>query len=154
MGYALFTARKMSLQAKVNQYNLQLMKLSDKENQLTQKTAALQQRNNRIDAAQNKAQFASKMGGALVGGVLGGVLGIGIGSDLGGAIGSGINKITDKGQQAFTEYQQNELAREQTALDTEKQRLNTLLTKAQNELSQVEKAEESAIKNATPKYVA
>ena len=152
MGYALFTARKMSLQAKVNQYNLQLMKLSDKENQLTQKTAALQNRNNAITAAQNRGEFFSKIGGAVVGTVIG--LGPVLGSEAGGAIGKGISKVGKAGQQAFTEYQQNEIAREQTAIDTEKNRLNTLLTKAQNELSQVEKSEESAIKNATPKYVA
>lgn len=39
-------------------------------------------------------------------------------------------------------------------LDTTRQSLQTQLTAAQNELSQVEKTEESAIKNATPKYVA
>ena len=49
MGYALFTARKMSLQSKVNQYNLQLMQIANKETELTQKTARLQKRNNRID---------------------------------------------------------------------------------------------------------
>ena len=154
MGYALFTARKMSLQAKVNQYNLQLMKISDKENQLTQKTAALQQRNNKIDAAQNKASMFAKIGGTLVGAVFGGIGGAMVGSELGGGFGKVANAAVDKGQQAYTEYQQNELSRQQTELDTEKQRINTLLTKAQYELQQVEKSEESAIKSATPKYVA
>ena len=154
MGYALFTARKMSLQAKVNQYNLQLMKISDKENQLTQKTAALQQRNNKIDAAQNKGSMFAKIGGTLVGAAFGGIGGAMVGSELGGGFGKVANAAVDKGQQAYTEYQQNELSRQQTELDTEKQRINTLLTKAQYELQQVEQSEESAIKSATPKYVA
>ena len=154
MGYALFTARKMSLQSKVNQYNLQLMQIANKETELTQKTARLQKRNNRIDAAQNKGSAVAKIGGTVLGGVFGGVLGAGIGSSLGEGFGDLANSAIDKGQQAYTEYQETELARQQQELDTEKQRINTLLSAAQNELQQVEKAEESAIKSATPKYVA
>lgn len=154
MGYALFTARKMSLQSKVNQYNLQLMQIANKETELTQKTARLQKRNNRIDAAQNKGSAVAKIGGTVLGGVFGGVLGAGIGSSLGEGFGDLANSAIDKGQQAYTEYQETELARQQQELDTEKQRINTLLSAAQNELQQVEKAEDSAIKSATPKYVA
>ena len=40
------------------------------------------------------------------------------------------------------------------ALDTTREALETQLNAASNELQQVEKAEESAIKNATPQYVA
>ena len=92
--------------------------------------------------------------GTLVGGVFGGILGAGIGSSLGEGFGDLANSAIDKGQQAYTEYQETELARQQQELDTEKQRINTLLNAAQNELQQVEKAEESAIKSSTPKYVA
>lgn len=154
MGYALFTARKMSLQSKVNQYNLQLMQIANKETELTQKTARLQKRNNRIDAAQNKGSAVAKIGGTVLGGVFGGILGAGIGSSLGEGFSDFANSAIDQGQQAYTEYQETELARQQKELDTEKQRLNTLLSAAQNELQKVEEAEESAIKSATPKYVA
>lgn len=154
MGYALFTARKMSLKSKVNQYNLQLMQISNKETELTQKTARLQKRNNRIDAAQNKGSAVAKIGGTVLGGVFGGILGAGIGSSLGEGFSDFANSAIDQGQQAYTEYQETELARQQKELDTEKQRLNTLLSAAQNELQKVEEAEESAIKSATPKYVA
>ena len=44
------------------------------------------------------------------------------------------------------------LNQKQTILDQERQRLQTQLTAYQNELTNVEKAEESAIKNATPKF--
>lgn len=156
MGYALFTARKMSLQAKVNQYNLQLMQISNKETELTQKTARMQQAHNRIDAGQNAGSFLAQVGGAIGGFVLSGCnpAGAVAGYKLGGVAGDGINTLTDKAQSAARQYQETELARQQQELDTEKQRINTLLNAAQNELQQVEKAEESAIKSSTPQYVA
>ena len=138
MGYALFTARKMSLQAKVNNYNLQLMKLSNEETKLTNQSALFQKFNNAVDSGQNV--------GSLVGGILGGV---------GGNLISGIaNFAIDSAQNKANEARQTQLANKQKQIDTEKQRLTTLLNAAQNELQQVEKAEESAIKNATPKYCA
>ena len=44
------------------------------------------------------------------------------------------------------------LNQKQTLLDEERQRLQTQLNAYSNELSNVEKAEESAIKNSTPKF--
>ena len=44
------------------------------------------------------------------------------------------------------------LNQKQTLLDQERQRLQTQLNAYSNELSNVEKAEESAIKNSTPKF--
>ena len=89
MGYALFTARKMSLQAKVNQYNLQLMQISNKETELTQKTARMQQAHNRIDAGQNAGSFLAQIGGAVGGFVLSGCNPVGAvaGYQLGGVAG-------------------------------------------------------------------
>ena len=145
MGYALFTARKMSLQSKVNQYNLQLMQIANRETELTQKTARLQKRNNRIDAAQNKGSAVAKIGGTVLGGVFGGILGAGIGSSLGEGFGDFANCAIDKGQQAYTEYQETELARQQQELDTEKQRINTLLSAAQNELQQLQTSSHSVL---------
>ena len=72
MGYALFTARKMSLQAKVNQYNLKLMQIANKETELTQKTARMQQAHNRIDAGQNSGSMLAQIGGGIAGLVLSG----------------------------------------------------------------------------------
>lgn len=156
MGYALFTARKMSLQAKVNQYNLKLMQIANKETELTQKTARMQQAHNRIDAGQNSGSMLAQIGGGIAGLVLSGgnPAGAVAGYKLGGALGDGVNTLTDKAQSAARQYQETELARQQQELDTEKQRINTLLSAAQNELQQVEQAEESAIKSSTPKYVA
>ena len=146
MGYALFTARKMSLQAKVNDYNAQLMRISNEEDRLTNQTAANQQKTNIATS------FAGTLGtiGTIGGAIFGGVGGAQLGGSIGGLLGKG---ITD-GASAKQQIQQNKLAAQQKQLDTEKQRINTLLTKAQKELESVEKAEESAIGSATPKYTA
>ena len=137
MGYALFTARKMSLQAKVNQYNLQLMKLSNQETQLANQSALRQKATNAVDSAQNAGAFAASLVGGSIGTLIGGVANF------------AIDSIQNKSQEAY----QTELAAKQQQIDTEKQRLTTLLNAASNELQQVEKAEGEAIKNSTPSYV-
>lgn len=140
MGYALFTARKMSLQAKVNQYNLKLMQLANKETELTNKTTLRQTLNNSIDKAQSTANLACNIGDLFTGGATSAVAGV---------ANFAIDTIQNKSDEAY----QTKIAAEQQKIDTEKQRLNTLLNAAQNELQQVEKAEQSAIKSATPQYV-
>jgi hypothetical protein len=47
-----------------------------------------------------------------------------------------------------------DLTNEENALDTLRESIETQLTAAQSELESVEKAEESAIKSATPSYTA
>ena len=141
MGYALFTARKMSLQAKVNQYNLKLMQLANKENELTNKTSLRQTINNSVDKAQSTANLACSIGDFFTGGAASAVAGV-------------ANFAIDTVQNNSDEAYQTQLAAEQQKIDTEKQRINTLLNAAQNELQQVEKAEQSAIKSATPQCVA
>ena len=162
MGYALFTARKMSLQAKVNQYNLKLMQIENEKNKITEQTSRLQQKNNRIDAGQQTGAKTASIGGRILGAVagfaLGGVAGVGIGSSLGGAVGDtfgdGANKVVDGIQEVNTQAQQRALAAKDQQLDTERQRLNTLLTAAQAELKTVEEQETKAIESSSPKYMA
>ena len=137
MGFAMFTARKMSLQSKVNDYNARLMEISNKENQLVNKQAMLQQIGN---TAGSLGSMAGGLLGTFVGGPVGGALGGSIGNFLGQSIGNNT-------------FNQTKMNADQKKLDTEKQRLTTLLQKAQAELQQVEKAEEQAIKSGTPKYV-
>ena len=55
-------------------------------------------------------------------------------------------------KQTQTNTQIQQLNQKQTLLDQERQRLQTQLNAYSNELSNVEKAEESAIKNSTPKF--
>ena len=138
MGYALFTARKMSLQSKVNQYNLQLMKLSNEETKLSQQTALRQQVNNSVDSAQSVGSLAA------------GLFGGGAGSLVSGVANFAIDRVQSKADEAY----QTQLAAKQQAIDTEKQRLTTLLNAAQAELQNVEKAEGEAIKSSAPQYVA
>ena len=138
MGFLMFMARKMSLQAKVNDYNARLMEISNKEEQLANRQAAFQQMNNAVTSGVN-------MMGVLLGGMggMGSQMAMGMGSSL---VSQGMNGISNMNQSMLNAQQKH--------LDTEKQRLTTLLQKAQAELQQVEKAEESAIKSGTPKYTA
>lgn len=146
MGYALFTARKMSLQAKVNDYNAKLMQISNQEDRLTNQTSAAQQQTNLVNGIANGIGTVGTIAGLIFGGVAG--------AQAGGTIGSFLGKGISNGASAKQEAQQQRIAQQQKMLDTEKQRINTLLTKAQKELESVEKAEESAIGSATPKYTA
>ena len=153
MGYALFTARIMSLQAQKNQYNLKLIQLNDKQNELTNKTTRMQNKNNKIDATQNKASLAGSAIGTIGGFILGGPAGAAIGNLAGNAITSLVNGGIDAGQESAKKYEQAELARQQQEIDTEKQRLETLLQAADQELQELKNQQKTAIKNATPSYV-
>ena len=139
MGYALFTARKMSLQTRVNQLNAQLMAISNQQDALTQKITNKQMETNlKIANSNTKAYsiFAS--------------------SSQSTADSTKLNKTLSDNELASTlsNVEIQGLQAKVDVLDTTRQSLQTQLTAAQNELSQVEKTEESAIKNATPKYVA
>ena len=162
MGYALFTARKMSLQAKVNDYNAKLMQLSNEETRLANQTANRQQMRNAQDNAHTVGtqlfQGVGTIGGAIAGLALGGPVGAVIGAVAGKegtsmATGAG-NNLRDGMRKQEDDAYAAAMNAKQKQIDTEKQRLTTLLNAAQNELQQVEKAEEGAIKNSTPKYVA
>lgn len=139
MGYALFTARKLSLQTRVNQLNAQLMAISNQQDALTQKITNKQMETNlKIANSNTKAYsiFAS--------------------SSQSTADSTKLNKTLSDNELASTlsNVEIQGLQAKVDVLDTTRQSLQTQLTAAQNELSQVEKTEESAIKNATPKYVA
>ena len=66
----------------------------------------------------------------------------------------GVNKVVDGVQEVNTQAQQRALAAKDQQLDTERQRLNTLLTAAQSELKTVEEQETQAIQKSSPKYMA
>ena len=136
MGFALFMARKMSLKAKVNDYNLKLMQLTNLETKLANQQANIQQGANMVGTLTNLAPMIGAMfgpAGMLAGGVAGKVVG-------------GISDAAMRGQQQA-------LAHKQKMIDTEKQRLTTLIQQASAELQSVEQAEGNAIKSSTPKYV-
>lgn len=153
MGYALFTARKMSLQSKINNYNLQLIKLNNKQDQLTNKSAAHTQKNNNINAAQNTGSTVAKVGGTIAGFLLGGPIGAMAGNAIGSVGSKVINAGVDKGQEMSDEVFQNKMAAEQSQLDTEKIRIETLLKAAEKELTKLDEQEDNAIKRSTPNFV-
>ncbi len=142
MGYALFFARKLSLTARVNGLNAQLMSISQQQMDLTNKISAKQNAANlRTAVANNNAASiytkALKSGG-----------------DTQTAEANYNEAVSSNDlQNAMDNVEINNLNQQQTALDTQRKTLETQLNAAQNELSQVEKAEESAIKNSTAKYV-
>lgn len=142
MGYALFFARKLSLTARVNGLNAQLMSISQQQMDLTNKISAKQNAANlRTAVANNNAASiytkALKSGGDTQ------------------AAEANYNEAVSSNdlQNAIDNVEINNLNQQQTALDTQRKTLETQLNAAQNELSQVEKAEDSAIKNSTAKYV-
>ena len=139
MGYALFTARKLSLQTRVNQLNAQLMSISNQQDALTTQITNKQMAANlRIANANANAYsiFANSSQSA---------------NDS-----AALHNTLAKNELATTmsNIDIQNLQSKVDALDTTRQSLQTQLNAASNELSEVEKTEESAIKSATPKYIA
>lgn len=138
MGYALFTARKMSLQTRVNQLNARLMSISNQQDALTQQITNKQLTNGlRIASANCEAYEVFKNSSQSD-------------SDL-----LELNSSLSNSELAtqMSNFDIQALQSKVDVLDTARQSITTQLNAAQQELQQVEKAEESAIKNSTPKYV-
>lgn len=136
MGYALFTARKLSLQARVNQLNAQLMVVSNQQDSLTQQITNKQMKTN-LETAEVNANLYAKYAKKEI--------------DE-----SSLNEQLSARELEATmsNLEIQKLQSKVDALDTARESYETLLTAAQQELSSVEKAEESGIKGATPKYTA
>ena len=147
MGYALFTARKLSLSTRINMCNANLTSN-------TEKTYAL---SNSIFTQQSKAALelttASQNAYSVYEKAVSDANEKNKGNDA--AIDTAVLQKALKAaelKQTMTNVEIQKLNQKQTILDQERQRLQTQLTAYQNELTNVEKAEESAIKNATPKF--
>ena len=149
MGYALFTARKMSLTARLNLCNAQIMSNSERANKLSMDIFSLQNKNsiekanqtlaaqtkyteklNKLDAnAENYYEEQQKAEAEL-------------------------NEATAKinKESLMSDLQIQGLNMQQTQLDQQRKYLETQLTAYSNELEAVGKAEEDAIKKAAPSY--
>lgn len=142
MGYALFTARKLSLTTRVNQMNAQLMSLSQRQmdlaNQIATKESANALRTNSANA-----QAYSVFAAAVEGG--------GDTTQAQAALNKTLSDNSSKTAMDDAEIQQ--LEAKQTQIDLQRKNLETQLNAAQQELESVEKAEQSAIKSSTPGYV-
>ena len=146
MGYALFTARKLALTARVNNLNAQLMEISQQQMNITNQISAKQNSINLATSTAN-AQAASIFKQAIAGA-------------------KGDEAAIANAQSAYDEQMANNtlsstmqsmdiqsLKDQDTALDMQRETLETQLNAANNELERVKKAEEGAIKNSTPSYV-
>ena len=153
MGYALFTARKLSISTRLNMCNANLACNTEKTYSLSH-SIFVQQSKRDLElstATQNAYSVYEKAV-----------------TDANSKYGSDTEKINAATSQAEsvlqkalkeaelkqtqTNTQIQQLNQKQTLLDQERQRLQTQLNAYSNELSNVEKAEESAIKNSTPKF--
>lgn len=139
MGYALFTARKLSLQSRVNNLNAQLMSISNQQDALTNQITAKEMAKNlrSANATANAYSIFSKSSQS--------------------ASDSATLQNTMAQNDLATTMSNAEIQGLQAkvnALDTTREAIETQLNAAQNELQSVEDAEQSAIKSATPKYVA
>ena len=139
MGYALFTARKLALQSRVNNLNAQLMAISNQQNALTDQITNKQMMSDlrSANAAANAYSIFQSSGQ----------------SDKDTATLQSTLAQNEKAK-TMSNIEITNLQSKVNALDTTREALETQLNAASNELQQVEKTEESAIKNATPQYVA
>ena len=139
MGYALFTARKLALQSRVNNLNAQLMAISNQQNALTDQITNKQMMSDlrSANAAANAYSIFQSSGQ----------------SDKDTATLQSTLAQNEKAK-TMSNIEITNLQSKVNALDTTREAFETQLNAASNELQQVEKAEESAIKNATPQYVA
>lgn len=145
MGYALFTARKLSVTTRLNTCNAQLTSNTERAYSLT----------NTIFTKQSKAALDSSLASQKAykeyeAAVSGENVSAEAKEKADAALQSALADAELVSTQSNTEIQ--ELNLEQTRLDQEKKRLETQLNAYQNELDNVEKAEGDAIKNATPNF--
>ena len=141
MGYALFTARKLSINTRLNACNAQLMSATNREYALTQSIFSKQQASamkaNQANLAALKEYNAAVQGG----------------EDSTAAKAKLDEKMAEiQAQTTMDDVEIYQLNQQQTLLDMEKKNLETQLKAYQNELENVQKAEETAIKNSTPKF--
>ena len=137
MGYALFTARKLALNSRVNSINAKLACISNQRNNLTNEIQAQQLATTMRENAATKTALEKYY------------------ADGGeGDFSLFAAKAKDTDAEARDSIRLLDLQQKDGLLDIQQKSLETQLKAAQEELQAVEKAEESAIKNATPKYCA
>ena len=166
MGYALMSARKIMLTSKINRLNFQIMCLSQAQESVSNNMNNLQRLmnmgNNWNNAMQQYSFMSQLMGGSsnftnylasMMGGGCSGLSGCnGLMNSMGGLFGSSYSSpmIGSDWSQLFWPYAQASMIEDD--IETQKKQLETQLQVATKELEAVEKAEESAIGRATPKY--
>lgn len=149
MGYALFTARKLSLTSRLNLCNAQVMSNTERANALTNTIYAIQNKSAMDKSMQSQEAYAKYAKE---------VKGLDSESEdyqkqktaAEATLNEALAKIdTDS---AMTDAEIQGLNMQQTLLDQQKKTLETQLNAYNNELDAVKKAEEDAIKNSAPSY--
>lgn len=141
MGYALFCARKLSLTARVNSLNAQLMIISNQQMRLADQAAAKENAAN-LKANSQKMKAIQTYKSALDGA-----------ADSAAAQNEYQEALANIDKESMmTDLDIQGLKMQENALDLRRKSLETQLQAAQEEMKAVEKAEENAIKDATPKY--
>ena len=149
MSAELFTARKLSVTARLNLCNAQMMSNTERANALTSSIYAIQSKSalDKSQASQKAyADYASKVNN--------------LKSDdknyqqdktkAESELSKALAQIDTKS--AMTDAEIQGMNMQQTVLDQQKKMLETQLNAYNNELENVQKAEENAIKNSTPKF--
>ena len=153
MGYALFTARKLSVTTRLNMCNAILACNTEKTYSLSN-SIFVQQSKRDLElstATQNAYSVYEKAVTTANEQNKGNTDAINTAVSAADAVlQKALKEAEAKQTQSNVEIQK--LNQKQTLLDQERQRLQTQLNAYSNELSNVEKAEESAIKNSTPKF--
>ena len=145
MGYALFTARKLSVTARLNLCNAQMMSNTERANALTS-TIFAKQSASALDKAQASQKAYAEYSAA--------ISKENVTQDEKTKAESELSKaLADVDiKSAMTNAEIQGLNMQQTVLDQQKKMLETQLNAYTNELENVSKAEESAIKSSTPSY--
>lgn len=166
MGYAIFTARKLMLQNRLNQANYRLMVLAQQQQDLTQQAANLEMQNGIKSAlnsvfASNIAQDAYNQLATAAQGKEVTILGTKYKIDSESSVSSissavnakldGIRTLNAAGEAASKANLQGVQAIG-NQIDLEMKKLDTQVKEITAEMEQVEKAEETAIKASAPKY--
>ena len=167
MGYALFTARKLSVNSRLNLCNAQIMSNSERANALTARISALQSQSSLDKTTASKNAYteyskAIQSASATYQAVLDNASATDQQkSDAKDAFNTAqtkaqgiLNEATADidAKSAMTDIEIQDLNIQQTQLDAQKKTLETQLSSYSNELDGVEKAEEDAVKKAAPKF--
>ena len=173
MGYALLSARKILLTSRINSLNFQIMCLGEQmqanANTLSNMQRLMNASNNwnsimnmwnnlsQIGNGNYAGYLSNMMGGCggygnMMSGCGNSMLGNFMGGLMGGLFGNSYSSpiIDNNWQQLFWPYAQMSMIDDD--IECQKKQLETQLKVAEKELEAVEKAEESAIGRATPKY--
>ncbi|MDD3237000.1 MAG: hypothetical protein PHV37_02755 [Candidatus Gastranaerophilales bacterium] len=156
MGYALFTARKLMLQTRLNNYNYRLMSVSEQRNQMVEQETNLQMKSS-FNSSTNSIFLADqqeKMYNDILTKSQSGELDSGAVDQAQQKLENYINKMQAQSQlQSSADASQlKAIQMVENQLDLQQKKLTTQIQATTAEMEKVEQAEEKAIEKSAPKY--